>query len=81
MITHSNIKAATVSQDQMLQQADVCRLLGISAPTFWRWRNDTDFPRAVVIRRRNFFRLSEVNDWLNRQPRAGKRTTADLLGG
>jgi predicted DNA-binding transcriptional regulator AlpA len=44
-------------------------MLGISSVTMWRWRNDPDmgFPRSVSINDRNYFRLLEVQTWIERQ--------------
>jgi predicted DNA-binding transcriptional regulator AlpA len=42
---------------------------GICDMTLWRWRRDPDlqFPEPVIIRRRNFYRASEIAGFIERQ--------------
>ena len=44
--------------------------LGISAVTLWRWRHDetSGFPPPKIIKRRMYFPLTAVIDWVERQP-------------
>jgi hypothetical protein len=44
-----------------------CReILGISAMTEWRWRNDPDlgFPLSKKIRGRRYYRTDELREWM-----------------
>ena len=36
------------------------RMLGVSAVTLWRWRQNEDFPRATTINGRNYFPWVDV---------------------
>jgi hypothetical protein len=42
------------------------RMLGVSAVTLWRWRQDqaAGFPRATTINGRNYFPWGGVQAWL-----------------
>lgn len=42
------------------------RMLGVSAVTLWRWRQDeaAGFPRATTINGRNYFPWAGVRAWL-----------------
>ncbi len=52
-----------------LSNSEVMQRFGISLMTLWRWENDPTlcFPKAMVIRRRKFFLLSEIEQWEKRQ--------------
>ena len=47
------------------------RMLGISAPTLWRWRTDPDagFPPATTINGRNYFPRRAIEVWLAKRQR------------
>lgn len=50
---------------QLLRIADVCRLLRISKPTFWRMRRDPTFPAPTHISRRLVgWNALEIECWL-----------------
>jgi hypothetical protein len=53
------------------------RVLGISAVSLWRWRNDErlGFPPAKLINGRLYFSWMEVRDWLARFSQSSTRTT------
>jgi predicted DNA-binding transcriptional regulator AlpA len=54
------------------------RFGGISDMTLWRWMHDerVDFPAPVVINRRRYFRLPEVEAFEDRQTGQTARTAA-----
>lgn len=74
---------ATLTGDplQLLRVNDVCRLLRISKPTFWRMRRRSDFPRAAEVTDHVFaWRRRDVEAWLDRRYRpdaADVRTTTE----
>lgn len=50
---------------QLLRIADICRLLRISKPTFWRMRKDPTFPAPTHISRRLVgWNVLEIESWL-----------------
>ncbi len=46
------------------------RFAGISDMTLWRWMHDErmGFPKPVVINRRRYFRLTDIEAFEKRQP-------------
>jgi predicted DNA-binding transcriptional regulator AlpA len=50
--------------------ARLSRELGVSAVTFWRWRQSSQFPPGTRINRRIYFSRSAIRDWLERQQQA-----------
>ena len=64
---------ASVSPEMVLVPGPkLRRMLGVSAVTLWRWRDDEDmaFPVAKVINGRNYFPWADVQAWLTRQQKA-----------
>lgn len=56
----------TFSPDTRLTAAHVCtRFGGISDMTLWRWLKDEQlsFPRPLVINRRRYWRLADIEAW------------------
>jgi predicted DNA-binding transcriptional regulator AlpA len=50
---------------QLLRVSDVCRLLKISKPTFWRLRRAGHFPAPTELTDRVIvWRLAEIESWL-----------------
>ncbi len=54
------------SLDRFLSRRDLRRLLPVSDMTIWRWEAAGLFPRHLAIGGRNFWRESEVLDWIER---------------
>ncbi|POR41170.1 helix-turn-helix domain-containing protein [Methylobacterium sp. V23] len=52
-------------QEQWLPGPQVDKRYGISAMSRWRWMHDPKlgFPAPTIIRRRTFWRLSDLIDW------------------
>jgi predicted DNA-binding transcriptional regulator AlpA len=61
--------ASTIEQNRLIPAHDLRRILGISAPTLWRWRHDesSNFPTAKVINGRLYFPWPAVRAWLQAQ--------------
>jgi predicted DNA-binding transcriptional regulator AlpA len=55
---------------QWLTGPSLRRMLDISAPTLWRWRQKPGFPRAKIIHGRTFFDRGEIETWMDSQPEA-----------
>jgi predicted DNA-binding transcriptional regulator AlpA len=62
-----------------LPRRELRSLVPVSDMTIWRWERDGVFPRHLSINGRNYWRLSEISDWIDRQQSAG--TQAHSLGG
>ena len=60
----------TISE-RLLPRRELRALVPISDMTIWRWERDNLFPRHLSINGRNYWRLSELSDWMHRQQRSG----------
>jgi hypothetical protein len=55
-----------VEDDRRVTQPEAARLLGnVSSMTMWRWRHDPkmNFPEALEINGRVYFRRAEIVNW------------------
>ena len=62
-------KALQTLSERLLSRRDLRCLVSVSDMTIWRWERDALFPRHLVINGRNYWRLTEVSDWIDRQQR------------
>ena len=53
----------------LIMGARLARQLGISAVTFWRWRQMEGFPAGLRIRNHVYFSQADVHGWLRQQQR------------
>lgn len=67
------------SSERFVPRRELRALLPVSDMTVWRWERDGIFPRHLSINGRNYWRLSELRDWMERQERAG--ASAGTVGG
>lgn len=72
--------------DALVPKPRLAEELGVSSRTLSRWLDDDviAFPRPLVVRNRNFFRRSEVENWKIRQALAAARPAsgpAKKIGG
>ena len=52
--------------DRILRPRDVCRVIGLSRTTLWRWQRAGDFPRPVRLGRNSIgWRASTVQEWID----------------
>ena len=51
----------------LVPQGRLQKLLGVSGMTLWRWQQGSDFPTALVIQGRKYFKASEIEVWINKQ--------------
>jgi predicted DNA-binding transcriptional regulator AlpA len=67
----------TLDSLQFLRVADICRLLRISKPTFWRLRRTAAFPKPTQLTDRVIgWRKSEVELWLLERSVAGSTASS-----
>lgn len=52
--------------DTLITAAQLRELIPVSSMTIWRWQKLGLMPAPVVIRRRNYWRSSEISAWINR---------------
>ena len=59
--------------DELVPDPQVCRELGVSAMTLWRWERDRqlDFPPKIKIRTRNYRSRRALSEWRDRMVREG----------
>ena len=57
--------------ERLLPRRELRQLVPVSDMTIWRWERAGLFPRHVSINGRNYWRLSEISDWIERQQTAG----------
>ena len=57
--------------DRLLPRRELRTFVPVSDMTIWRWERNGLFPRHLSINGRNYWRLSELSDWMDRQQRAG----------
>ena len=50
--------------EQRIGGRETARLCGISLMTLWRWRVERGFPPPTRIGARNFWKRSDVVEWL-----------------
>ncbi len=55
--------------ERLLPRRELRRLVPVSDMTIWRWEHSGLFPRHVSINGRNYWRLTEISDWMDRQHR------------
>jgi len=56
--------------ERLLPRRELRRVVPVSDMTIWRWERDGLFPRHVSINGRNYWRLSEISHWMEKQERA-----------
>lgn len=65
------------TQKKLLKYKDVrTKLGGISTATLWRLQQLEDFPAPVVIRNAPYLIESELDQWIDAQPRASRTGVA-----
>ena len=61
-----------MARERLLRNHEVYDILGVSRETVRRWLLDTtglNFPRPVLIGKTRFYRLSEIDAWLDARER------------
>lgn len=55
--------------EQLLTRAMLVELVPVTAMSLWRWIKKGTFPRPIVFNRRNYWRQSEIQAWIEGQSR------------
>lgn len=60
--------------ERLVPQKQVLERLQISAMTLWRWVHHSlhGFPKPIVLSKRNFWRESDLNNWIESKARAAQ---------
>lgn len=53
--------------ERLLPRRELRNLVPVSDMTIWRWERDGQFPRHLSINSRNYWRFSEISDWIDRK--------------
>ena len=66
------------SGDVWLTATNVCNRLGISKIGLYRWLRDErlNFPQPVIVRKRRYFRMSDLAQWEKHAPGASYNSAA-----
>ena len=63
------VEQARPPPPRLMSQREVCALIGVSAPTIWKWTRDGKFPRARVMNGGKLGYLAhEVEEWIRALP-------------
>jgi predicted DNA-binding transcriptional regulator AlpA len=69
---YSSINSALPNKgERLLPRRELRSLMPVSDMTIWRWERDGLFPRHLLINGRNYWRLSELREWMDQRERAG----------
>ncbi len=65
----------SITENTLLPAGAVCKLLGISRATLYRWSIDPrlKFPPTVLIRTRCYWRETQLETWLQAQAKPTRR--------
>lgn len=66
--------------DRLISRRELRRLLPVSDMTIWRWEKAEQFPKHVTIGSRNFWRMSEVSDFIDKHTAERLRRAVDDEG-
>jgi len=59
-----------MSENVLMTSAQLKKLIPVTDMTLWRWMERGIFPRPKKINRRNYWKLVEVQAWMDGQGRA-----------
>ena len=63
------VEQARPPPPRLMSQREVCALIGVSAPTIWKWTRDGKFPRARVLNGGKLgYDEREIEAWILAQP-------------
>ena len=63
----AHCKSPSEQQERLLNRRQLRQIIERSDMTVWRWEKDGLFPRHVSINGRNYWRASEIENWLQNQ--------------
>lgn len=63
-----------VSPDPLIPAKELREIFGVSDMTIWRWLDDKrlNFPRPIVVRRRRYWRKSDIAEFQARNTAAAE---------
>ena len=67
--------------DRLVSKEEVLQILGVTYPTVWRFVHEGKFPPGRYVGTRVFWRMSEVNAFIESLPRQAARGMAPAFRG
>ena len=52
--------------EEMVETKDIVKLFGVTRRTIFEWLKNTDFPRPSKIGHKNFWRKSEIEEYIEK---------------
>jgi predicted DNA-binding transcriptional regulator AlpA len=68
-LSHHEKRGAGSSAHSIMFRAELLDLFKVTAPTIWNWMERRGFPRPKIIGGRDAWYRSEVQQWIDAQPR------------
>ncbi len=58
-------KTTDLDKEQLLSRSRIREIINVSDMTIWRWERCGLFPKHITFSKRNYWKLSDILDWIN----------------